>query len=130
MSAKKTKPTRGSKTTTAADKKTARAASPPPVRFQYRNGCARKVCLAGSFNDWRPDSTEMISLSDGKWAKNLALPPGTYEYRLVVDGLWMADPGASENTSNPYGGQNSIIVVKAPATPSSLRRLAASTDTR
>ena len=46
----------------------------------------------------------MVSLGDGRWAKELVLPPGVYEYRLVVDGEWMPDPRASETAPNPYGG--------------------------
>ena len=41
------------------------------------------VGIAGTFNDWRPQATPMIRLNDGRWAKELALPPGTYEYCLV-----------------------------------------------
>ena len=39
----------------------------------------------------------------------LALPPGTYEYRLVVDGEWIADPSAKETVPNPFGGVNSVL---------------------
>ena len=50
-----------------------------------------EVGIAGSFNDWHPNVTPMIRLNDGKWAKELALPPGRYEYRFVVvflGGCW------------------------------------------
>jgi hypothetical protein len=36
------------------------------------------------------------------------LPAGIYEYRLVVDGQWIADPLASETVPNPFGGRNSL----------------------
>lgn len=55
---------------------------------------AQKACIAGSFNDWHPSVTPMIRLHDGKWAKELAMPPGRYEYRFVVDGEWVDDPAA------------------------------------
>jgi hypothetical protein len=32
----------------------------------------------------------MILSRDGRWLKELALPPGAYEYCLVVDGQWLA----------------------------------------
>jgi len=69
------------------------------------------VCLAGTFNDWHPGATDMIALGNGRWAKELALPPGTYEYRLVVNGEWMADPHAPESAPSPFGGVNSILRV-------------------
>ena len=39
------------------------------------------------------------------------MPAGTYEYRLVVDGQWIADPLAKETVPNPFGGRNSILKV-------------------
>jgi 1,4-alpha-glucan branching enzyme len=90
-----------------------REPKPEPVHFELTIPTARKVCIAGSFNDWRPDATEMIPLGDGKWAKDLTLSPGTYEYRLVVDGQWMADPNASRTTRNPFGDLNSVVTVPA-----------------
>ena len=52
---------------------------------------AQEVGIAGSFNDWHPSVTPMIRLNNGKWAKELTLPPGRYEYRFVVDGEWVDD---------------------------------------
>ena len=75
---------------------------------------AESVCIAGTFNDWRPGATPMIHLGAGRWVKDLALPPGTYEYRLVVDGEWKPDPQAGEKITNPFGGFNSVLKVAAP----------------
>ena len=50
----------------------------------------------------------MIAVGQGRWAKDLALPPGDYEYRLVVDGQWLPDPQVAETVPNPFGGLNSI----------------------
>jgi 1,4-alpha-glucan branching enzyme len=79
---------------------------PPPdarrvVRLEYVDPLAKTVFLAGTFNDWHPSVTEMIKVEDDRWAKELALPPGTYEYRLVVDGRWMPDPSCAESRPNP-----------------------------
>jgi len=70
------------------------------------------VNVAGSFNDWRPEATPMVSLGGGSWMKELTLPPGVYEYRFVVDSEWMPDPQAAETTPNPFGGVNSVIRVE------------------
>jgi len=86
-----------------------RAAS--EVRLEFTNPEAVKVCLAGTFNDWRPEATPMIRLADGRWIKKLSLPPGSCEYRLVVDGDWMPDPLAGETAPNPFGGRNSVLNV-------------------
>ena len=56
------------------------------VRIEFRHPTASAVAIAGSFNDWRPEATQMVRVANGRWLKELALPPGIYEYRLVVDG--------------------------------------------
>ena len=77
---------------------------------------AQEVFIAGSFNDWHPSVTPMIRLSDCKWAKELSLAPGRYEYRFVVDGEWVDDPAATELIPNLFGSANAVLEV-LPATP-------------
>jgi 1,4-alpha-glucan branching enzyme len=83
------------------------------VHFELLNVPAETVSIAGSFNDWHPSVTPMISLGEGRWVKELTLPPGTYEYRFVVDGEWVHDQCATEAVINPYGGLNSVLKVMA-----------------
>jgi len=87
------------------------ASTAEPVHLEVTHPAARRVCIAGSFNDWQ--AAEMIRLGGDKWAIDLALPPGSYEYRLVVDGHWMADPNATHTVPNPFGEPNSLLVVPA-----------------
>lgn len=82
-----------------------------PVRFEFTHPTATIVCLAGTFNQWQPENKPMRSSGAGHWWKETALPPGTYEYCLVVDGRWMPDPRARESVPNPFGGRNSILKV-------------------
>lgn len=91
-------------TTTSASGKRA-------CRFEFQGGEAKTVCIAGSFNDWQPGATPMVALGDGRWMKELTLPPGRYEYRLVVDGNWVDDPNAKETAANPHGGMNAVLTV-------------------
>jgi 1,4-alpha-glucan branching enzyme len=84
-----------------------------PVRFEFTNPNAKSVCVAGSFNHWRPENKTLHSSGVGNWWKETALAPGTYEYCLIVDGQWMTDPLARESVANPYGGRNSILTVSA-----------------
>ena len=81
------------------------------VHVEFVQQAATKVCIAGTFNDWRPGVTPMVSLGEGRWIKELVLPPGVYEYRLVVDGEWMPDPRAIETAPNPFGEMNSVLKV-------------------
>lgn len=55
----------------------------------------------------------MVPLGDGRWMKELTLPPGEYEYRIVADGEWMTDPLATETVPTPFGGFNSVLRVNA-----------------
>jgi hypothetical protein len=86
------------------------------VCLELTHATAQEVCIAGSFNDWHPSVTPMIRLSDGKWAKELALPPGRHEYRFVVDGEWVDDPAATELILNAFGTANAVLEVR-PAAP-------------
>jgi hypothetical protein len=45
------------------------------------------------------------------WTKVLRLPPGTYQYRYVVDGEWRSDPDNPRFVAGPVGGRNSLLVV-------------------
>ena len=95
--------------------KSASGAETKPVHIEFAHASATKVTIAGSFNDWRPDATPMIPLGEDRWTKELVLPPGTYEYCVVVDGAWLADPLAKETVPNPFGGLNSVLRVPAPS---------------
>jgi Glycogen recognition site of AMP-activated protein kinase len=82
-----------------------------PVRFEYSHPTAISVCIAGTFNHWQPETKSLHPSGTGRWWKETALAPGTYEYCLVVDGHWMPDPLAGESVPNPFGGRNSILKV-------------------
>jgi 1,4-alpha-glucan branching enzyme len=98
-----------------AKPKVARRAKAEPgplvVHFEFSDPNAQKVCLAGTFNDWKPEAGRMTRTENGKWAANLKLEPGTYEYRLVVDGDWRPDPNADNAVINPFGERNSLVTV-------------------
>jgi 1,4-alpha-glucan branching enzyme len=83
-----------------------------PVHIEFNHETATMISIAGTFNNWRPTATPMVSLGAGRWVKELALPPGVYEYRFVVDGEWMTDPRSSETAINPFGELNSVLKVK------------------
>lgn len=85
---------------------------PVAVRLEFHDDRARSVCIVGTFNDWNPTTTPMLTTSPGQWIKELALAPGMYEYQYVVDGRWINDPQAVKSAPNPFGGRNSVLVVE------------------
>src|SRR3989339_198931 len=72
-----------------------------------------KLQLAGDFNNWNPNESNM-SLTNDKWKISLLLNPGRYSYQIVADGKWMLDSGNPVSVSNGMGGFNSSIVVGNP----------------
>ncbi len=111
MKDKQTYPKKNGNPLLAAPQSPGKASLLPQVRFEFSDGAAEKVFVAGTFNDWRPDATAMAPAGAGKWVLDLALPPGTYEYQLVVDGVWRLDPTASDSVPNPFGSRNSLLQV-------------------
>ena len=81
------------------------------VRFEIAHPAARSVCVAGTFNGWKPENGTMARTDAGKWTAEVELEPGAYEYRFVVDGAWMQDPNAKASAPNPFGESNSIVTV-------------------
>ncbi len=86
------------------------------VLVHFRNTQASDVRIAGDFNGWVPDKG-VRSLIESRgpervWTKILTLPPGTYEYRYVVDGEWREDPDNPQQVPSALGGRNSILVVR------------------
>jgi len=74
---------------------------------------AGAVQIAGDFNNWQPEKTQMNKVgTSGVWQTKLNLPPGRYRYRLVVDGHWQQDPYNVQTEMNPFGELNSVVEVK------------------
>lgn len=79
------------------------------VVFRFDEHGHRKIQIAGEFNDWTPDKGVETKNQDGALQKILRVPPGGYEYRLVIDGVWQADPDNPEVVSNQFGDNNSVL---------------------
>lgn len=72
---------------------------------------AKSVCVAGSFNQWTPETTPLVRKGNDCWVGDLTVKPGRHEYLFVVDGQWVPDPNAKESVANPFGGMNSVLIV-------------------
>lgn len=80
--------------------------------FKFYAPQAKSVKLAGSFNNWDAASLSAKKDSRGNWIAKVNLKPGRYEYKFLVDGSWVNDPGCANSIGNCFGSQNSIIEVK------------------
>jgi chromosome partitioning protein len=85
------------------------------VLFVQPDHAADQVHIAGDFNNWSPTATPMKRNQNlGVWETCVAIPPGRYRYRLVVDGRWMQDRYNTYVESNPFGELNNIIEIDEP----------------
>ena len=83
------------------------------VAFILNSPGAETVYLCGDFNEWFPAGLPMIQRGDGRlWEKRLLLPPGRYEYKFIVDGVWTHNPDAGTNVPNAFGSLNSVLEVR------------------
>jgi 1,4-alpha-glucan branching enzyme len=88
------------------------------VHFFCHASDAQGVAVAGTFNEWQPDATPMTRVGDGGWETSLPLSPGRYEYKFVVDGQWVCEPGCEHEyrgcpkcVSNEFGTMNRVLEV-------------------
>lgn len=82
------------------------------VTFSYASPQARSVLLAGDFTGWQQAPLKLKKNKSGIWKVTVSLPPGRYEYRLLVDDNWENDPQCSKRVPNQFGGENCVCVVK------------------
>ncbi|MFW5709286.1 MAG: isoamylase early set domain-containing protein [Chloroflexota bacterium] len=73
---------------------------------------ADEVFLVGDFNDWNETADPMKKRKkDGCFTASLKLEPGReYQFRYLVDGEWHNDWDADKYVTNPFSGDNSVIL--------------------
>lgn len=82
------------------------------VRFVQPLSLGERVCVAGAFNNWSPFDLPLTPNDDlGVLEARLALPAGRYEYKLVVDGRWIADPFNPRARHGTMGDTSSVFEV-------------------
>ena len=82
------------------------------VRFVLFAPQAQQVALAGTFNQWDPAATPLVSTgASGIWTATLTLPAGEHQYAFVVDGArWVPDPAAPA-VDDGFGRRNSVLTL-------------------
>jgi len=70
------------------------------------------VQIAGDFTNWQPVPLAFRSNGNGaRWQKTVRLKPGAYQYKYLVNGKWLPDPGNRDLIDNGLGSRNSCITV-------------------
>ncbi len=81
------------------------------VSFSLTIPSAKQVSIAGTFNNWDTQKDLLKQNGTDRWSILMPLSPGLYEYRFVVDGVWISDPMNRNRRLNIYGGENCIVEV-------------------
>jgi 1,4-alpha-glucan branching enzyme len=86
------------------------------VTFKLSAPRAQSVLLAADFTRWEQSPVALKQLRGGLWKTTIALAPGSYEYRFLVDGQWWDDPDCPCRRGNCFGTHNSVCEVGLPGT--------------
>ncbi len=111
----------------AVARKAAKVVAPAPAKKPETKGCIKterivltisaesgsKVYLAGSFNNWNETELQMTEKgSTGVFSTSVTLAPGIYEYKFIINGVWVLDPNPDRDwTQNAFGTLNSVLRV-------------------
>jgi 1,4-alpha-glucan branching enzyme len=72
---------------------------------------ASTAFLVGDFNNWDEQSHPMDKLKDGRFKIDVKLDAGReYQFRYLIDGEWHNDWEADKYVSNPFSGDNSVVI--------------------
>ncbi len=83
------------------------------VLFVQPLGLGGEVSVAGTFNNWSPDTHRLRANPQlGVLELCIPVPPGRHSYRLVIDGRWCADSFNPGTEVNPFGEHNSVVNVE------------------
>ena len=69
---------------------------------------ASSVQLVGDFTHWQAKPINLVKQANGIWKTSVPLAPGTYHYRLLVDGQWSDDPQSTLRIPNIFGSHNMV----------------------
>jgi len=81
------------------------------VTFSYVAPEAHNVLLAGDFTGWEQSPVSLKKDRSGIWKGTVSLPPGEYEYRLLVEGQWRDDPQCPQRKPNQFGSENCVRTI-------------------
>jgi cyclomaltodextrinase len=80
-------------------------------RISYRpTGKVSKVAVSGSFNNWSKDR-DLLTAGNGNSEYEITLPldPGSYIYKIIVDGKEILDPSNPEKAPTGFDDFNSVL---------------------
>lgn len=67
-----------------------------------------QIFISGTFNNWSTMQNPMQKTRNG-WITGIALQPGKYLYKYIVDGKWLHDQENALAMADGQGGYNSVV---------------------
>jgi 1,4-alpha-glucan branching enzyme len=81
------------------------------IMFSFFRPDAQRVSVVGDFNGWNPQRHPMTREASGLWTCTLELPPGSHQFRYLVDSEWVVDCASFGLQPGPFGW-NSVVYVE------------------
>lgn len=85
------------------------------VRLNMRHSGEGTLYITGEFNDWDRPGIPLHRVGSRRYAVQLDLEPGIYEYKILQkDGneeLWLELSGESMTVGDGFGGENGLIII-------------------
>lgn len=83
------------------------------VTFTVPAEDANTVAVVGSFNEWNAEATPLKKLKNGSFKGTVDLESNsTYEFRYLVDGVYVNETEADSLTWNDFAGaENSVLAL-------------------
>ena len=81
------------------------------VVFKHHAPPGASVHVAGTFNGWDTSAISLGENGKGLYTATVLLPLGRHEYKFIVNGEWVNGPECSEQSPNPFGTTNNVVVV-------------------
>ena len=82
-----------------------------PVAFFAKAVGAGDVRVTGEFTGWSKAGIRLSNDGHGIWRTMLNLKPGTYQYRLLINGDWADHDEATARVRNEFGTLNCVLTV-------------------
>lgn len=80
------------------------------ISYEPKTSKPLEVKVKGEFNSWNPD--ELVLKKQGKrYSGSFWAAPGTYQYKMVVNGVERSHPSNPDSVSNGMGAYNAVIQV-------------------
>ena len=99
----------GARETSLPGARGAPQAPPGTTRLSIRAPDARRVEIAGDFNEWTPASA--LRANNGVWYADLKIPPGQYRYAFRVNGVEWRVPDGATAVDDGLGGKSAWVTV-------------------